>query len=256
MAAMLAPFLEVRSPSIGGHGTRRRTLLVWYEKSSTRYFPSGSVAPGAEAPLVYDPMVGSGTSLLVAAERGLPALGADLMPYAAFLSATLARWDQADPGGVQQIADDALAGYVSLAGRDRLDVPAADWALSPSTLDTLTKVLCAVGRAQAGTERDLVRLAVLSAVEQVSYAVKDGTSLRRRLPDGPARPGRPGQQRRVMDAEDVIAGVRQRIDYMVADLKQSKSSSAPTSVTGSAGADEERLRSIRRRICRDLLPHG
>ncbi|GIE75067.1 hypothetical protein Aph02nite_10170 [Actinoplanes philippinensis] len=179
--------------------------------------------PGAEAPLVYDPMVGSGTSLLVAAERGLPALGADLLPYATFLSATLAGWSRADPQIVQQIADDALADYASLAGRDRLDVPAAEWAFSPSILTTLTKLIRAVDRAPVGVNRDLVRLGVLSAVEQVSYAVKDGTSLRRRLPDGPARPGRPGQQRRAMDATDVVAGVRQRIDSIVADLEHGSS---------------------------------
>ena len=177
----------------------------------------------AEAPVVYDPMVGSGTSLLVAAERGLPAIGADLMPYATFLASTLARWGQADPKVVQQLADDALAGYASVPGRDRLDVPAAAWAFSPSTLATLTKLVGAVDRAPAGVERDLVRLGVLSAVEQVSYAVKDGTSLRRRLPDGPARPGRPGQQRRAMDAADVVAAVRQRIDSIVADLEHGSS---------------------------------
>ncbi|WP_155355099.1 hypothetical protein [Acrocarpospora macrocephala] len=194
--------------------------------------------PGAEAPLVYDPMVGSGTSLLVAAERGLPALGADLMPFATFLSATLVRWGEADPRAVRQIADDALAGYTSLAGRDWLDVPAAKWAFSPSTLTTLTKLVGAVDRAPTGVERDLVRLAVLSAVEQVSYAVKDGTSLRRRLPDGPARPGRPGQQRRAMGAADVVAGVRQRIDSIVLDLEISNSSFLPQSAGGLTPADE------------------
>src|SRR5262249_55436264 len=33
---------------------------------------------GPDGPVLYDPMVGSGTSLLVAAERGMAALGADL----------------------------------------------------------------------------------------------------------------------------------------------------------------------------------
>lgn len=180
---------------------------------------------GVEAPVVYDPMVGSGTSLLVAAERALPALGADIMPYATFVAATLAKWGQADPQTVQQIADDALAGYASFKGRNRLDVPAAQWAFSPSILRTLTKLVRAVDRAPLGVERDLVRLAVLSAVEQVSYAVKDGTSLRRRLPDGPARPGRPGQQRRAMGPADVVAGVRQRVDAIVADLEYGTSTS-------------------------------
>jgi hypothetical protein len=39
-----------------------------------------------------------------------------------------------------------------------------------------------IGEADPGIERDLVRLARLTTVEQVSQAIKDGTSLRRRRP--------------------------------------------------------------------------
>ena len=188
--------------------------------------PMPSSRRGDERPVVYDPMVGSGTSLLVAAERGLPALGADLMPYATFLSSTLVRSSQADPDTVRQIAEDVFSGHASMPGRALLDVPAAKWAFAPAVARTLTKLLDGVDRAPEGVDRDLVRLAVLSAVEQVSYAVKDGTSLRRRLPDGPARPGRPGQQRSAMAAADVVAGVRQRLDVIVDDLEQIRSVSA------------------------------
>jgi hypothetical protein len=169
--------------------------------------------------LVYDPMAGSGTSLLVAAERGLPALGADLMPYAVFLSSAMVRWREADPAGVRQIAEDALSGYVPRSGEVLPDVPAARWAFSPAVAGALAGLLSALDLVSPGAERDLVRLAVLSAVEQVSYAVKDGTSLRRRLPGGRARPGRPGQQRMEMDASDVVARVRQRVEVVVADLE-------------------------------------
>ena len=170
--------------------------------------------------LVYDPMVGSGTSLLVAAERGFSALGADLMPYAAFLSSAMIRWREADPARVQQIAEDALSGYVSFSEGACPGVPAAGWAFSSAVAGALTGLLGTLDHAPPSADRDLVRLAVLSAVEQVSYAVKDGTSLRRRLPGGRARPGRPGQQRNEMDAADVVAGVRQRVGNMVADLER------------------------------------
>lgn len=185
-----------------------------------RLLPHESRVRDQAPPLVYDPMVGSGTSLLVAAERGFSALGADLMPYAAFLASTVARWRQADANGIRQAANDALSRYASLPGESRLDVPAADWAFAPAVATTLTQLINAVDRAPAGVNGDLVRLAVLSAVEQVSYAVKDGTSLRRRLPDGPARPGRPGQQRKAMDVSDVIAGVQARIDAIISDVEQ------------------------------------
>ena len=153
--------------------------------------------------VVYDPMVGSGTSLLVAAERGLPALGGDLLPYAAFVSSTMIRWREADPVRLLRTGEDALSTCGSFPDDPRLDVPAASWAFSPAVAGALTGLLSVLAEAPGGIERDLVRLAVLSAVEQVSYAVKDGTSLRRRLPGGPARPGRPGQQREEMGVADV-----------------------------------------------------
>ena len=190
-------------------------------------------------PVLYDPMVGSGTSLLVAAERGIPALGADLMPYAAFITSAMIRWGQADPVAVRQVADSALSGYAAMPAREQLDVPAAGWAFAPPVARALTQLLSALDRAPAGVNRDLVRLAILSAVEQVSYAVKDGISVRRRLPDGPARPGRPGQQRVAMDAADVVAGVRQWVGVVVEDLEQASSVSerAPTGASAPSGKD-------------------
>ena len=177
---------------------------------------------GRVGPVLYDPMVGSGTSLLVAAERGMPALGADLMPYATFITSAMIRWRQADPAVVQQIADNVLSGYAAMPGREHLDVPAAGWAFAPAVARALSQLLNALDRAPAGVNRDLVRLAILSAVEQVSYTVKDGTSVRRRLPGASARPGRPGQQRKEMDASDVVAGVRQRVATVVEDLEQGR----------------------------------
>jgi hypothetical protein len=198
--------------------------------------PSGEQDPGDL--LVYDPMAGSGTSLMVAGERGLPALGADLMPYAAFLSSTMIRWREADPAGVRQVAEEALRGYTAMAGRDCPNVPAAGWAFSPAVAGTLTRLLDVLDLAPAGVDRDLVRLAALSAVEQVTYAVKDGTSLRRRLPGGPARPGRPGQQRKEMGEADVVASVRQRVGVIAEDLEQIRSASRQVSGSGTAPGDD------------------
>jgi hypothetical protein len=189
--------------------------------------------------VVYDPMVGSGTSLLVAAERGLPALGADLLPYAAFVSSTMICWRGADPSLVMRVGEEALSRCGPFPDDARPDVPAASWAFSPAVAGALTGLLSALAEAPGGIERDLVRLAVLSAVEQVSYAVKDGTSLRRRLPGGPARPGRPGQQREEMGVADVVANVRRRIGTIAADLEDALSASkgAPDSGAGLRGTE-------------------
>lgn len=197
---------------------------------------SGCGDPGAG--VVYDPMAGSGTTLLVAAERGLPALGADLLPYAAFVSSTLIRWREADPARVLRAGEDALSRHASFSDDAGLDVPAARWAFSPAVAGALAGLLSALAGAPCGVKRDLVRLAVLSAVEQVSYAVKDGTSLRRRLPGGPARPGRPGQQREEMGVADVVASVRHRIGVMAADLEDALSEPGEGSGAGLRGAED------------------
>ena len=121
--------------------------------------------PGRRGPgdgVVYDPMAGSGTSLLVAAERGLPALGADLLPYAAFVSSTMIRWREADPARLLRTGEDALSRYGAFPDDARLDVPAASWAFSPAVAGALTGLLSALAEAPGGVERDLVRLAVLS----------------------------------------------------------------------------------------------
>lgn len=195
--------------------------------------------------VVYDPMVGSGTSLLVAAERGLPALGADLLPYAAFVSSAMIRWREADPARVLRAGEDALARSGSFPDDARLDVPAACWAFAPAVAGSLTGLLSALAEAPGSVERDLVRLAVLSAVEQVSYAVKDGTSLRRRLPGGPARPGRPGQQREEMGVPDVVAGVRRRIEIMAADLEDALLASREVPGSEAAFRDAEAGSAVR-----------
>ena len=200
--------------------------------------------PGHKGPVLYDPMVGSGTSLLVAAERGMPALGADLMPYATFITSAMIRWRQADPATVRQVADSALSGYAAMPGRGQLDVPAAEWAFAPTVARALTQLLNVLDRAPAGVNRDLVRLAILSAVEQVSYTVKDGISVRRRLPDGPARPGRPGQQREAMNAADVVAGVRQWVGVVVEDLEQARSVSERAPTEASAPSEKDTALSV------------
>jgi hypothetical protein len=198
--------------------------------------PEAAWQRGPEDLLVYDPMVGSGTSLLVAAERGLSAVGVDLMPYAAFVSSTMVRWREADPARVRQVAEDALSGYPGMPGRALPDVPAARWAFSPIVAGALVRFLQGLDLAPTGIDRDLVRLAALSAVEQVSYAVKDGTSLRRR-PPGQVRPGRPGQQRKEMGEADVVAGIGQRVEVIVADLEQVRSASGRVPDSGTELCD-------------------
>jgi hypothetical protein len=165
---------------------------------------------------VLDPFAGSGTSLLVAAERGLDGIGVELLPYAGWAANTIVQAHAADVtmfcGLVAAAADAARSG--SRASRLDLPVPAASWALSDEVSGTLLALRSELPPRGSGVEADLAHLALLSIIEGVSVAVKDGTSLRhreRRREGRSTRPGRKGQQTQADDVIDAFAGAAQTI---------------------------------------------
>ena len=141
---------------------------------------------------LVDPFAGAGTSLLVAAEQGLCAVGVDILPFSAFAARTLlrastARWDVIDAS-----LRDVLAHPKSPRGRFP-DFPVRDWAFGPAALTELCDLSTSISALDSGIERDVMRLALLSSVELMSQATKDGTSLRKR-PHSCGRPGRYGKR--------------------------------------------------------------
>jgi hypothetical protein len=143
--------------------------------------------------VVLDPFVGSGTTLLVAAERGLASVGVDVLPYAVFAASTLLGAPTADWQKVERLAERVLAAPSRAVGKFP-DFPAGRWAFSGAALAELTTLHDALRSARVGLERDILRLALLTIVEEMSQATKDGTSLRRR-PHGDGRRGRFGARR-------------------------------------------------------------
>ncbi len=142
---------------------------------------------------VLDPFVGSGTTLMVAAEEGLVGVGVDILPYAVFATSTLLRAPVANWAKVHRLADAVLSSASYEVG-EFPDFPASSWAFSKAALAELTTLHDAIRALRAGVERDILRLALLTVVEDVSQATKDGTSLRRR-PHGEGRRGRYGARR-------------------------------------------------------------
>jgi hypothetical protein len=167
---------------------------------------------GVKSGKLLDPFVGAGTSLLVAAERQLSAVGVDLLPFAAFAADTLLRAPLADWAKIRRYAARVQAAPRLETGTFP-DFPVRDWAFTPAALAELTRLHRAIVGLPAGTERDLVRLALLCIVEQSSQATKDGTSLRRR-PHGDGRRGR-YKTRRTRD--QVRDAFNQRLDALEAD---------------------------------------
>src|SRR5206468_8671136 len=58
---------------------------------------------------LLDAFAGSGTSLLVAAERGIESIGVELLPYAHFIASTVVRAHEADAEAVIELATRAEA---------------------------------------------------------------------------------------------------------------------------------------------------
>lgn len=180
---------------------------------------------------LVDPFVGVGTSLLVAAERGLEGVGLDLLPYAAFTAHTLLHAPHADWGTV-----DAYLGSIERAPRLEVgsfpDFPVRTWAFGPAALAELTRIRRAIWSLPDGLERDVVHLALLSIVEQSSQATKDGTSLRQR----PAASGRNGRFRAITTRKTVTATFNAR----VALLREGATSATPPIVGSRAVVGDAR----------------
>lgn len=160
---------------------------------------------------LLDPFAGAGTSLLVAAERGLTAVGVDMLPFAAFAARALLYAPTADLARLDELAEQVLDRPQSRSGRFP-NFPVRSWAFGPAALAQLSDLGRGISSLHPGPERDLVRLAMLCSVEAMSQATKDGTSLRRR-PHGLGRPGRYGSRR-------TRADVRAEFEAKLALLRQ------------------------------------
>lgn len=162
-----------------------------------------------DGPLL-DPFAGSGTSIMVAIERDMPAIGAEMLAYPQWAANTMLAARDADPERLRDIVKGA-----SQAGTKRSNVgctdlhaaPAAVWALSDDVARELLAIRAELPRRGSSIEADLAHLALLATVEGVSASVKDGTSLRHRsrVREGrTTRPGRKGLQAGPGDVRDAF----------------------------------------------------
>ena len=164
--------------------------------------------PGLEGVLL-DIFAGSATSLLVAAERGLDSIGIELLPYAQWAADTVVRAYKADPvifrNAVNAAAD--VTRSCATSSQERWGVPAASWAITDEVGNAILALRQALPSRENGVEADLAHLALMSVVERVSMAVKDGTSLRhrdRQRKGRTTRPGRKGQRSEVAEVIDAF----------------------------------------------------
>lgn len=193
------PYKEAFSP-----GLVRAVLDVWSD---------------VDGPLL-DQFAGVGTTLLVAAERGLPSVGVELLPYPRWVANRVLASHGVDPSRLQEMGVAAAAGVSRRLKRrlSPLPVPAGSWALPGEVLAALTALRDALPARGSSAEGDLAHLALLSVVETVSCAVKDGTSLRHRSREREGRTTRPGRRDQRLSAAEVAAAFSDRVDLLVEDL--------------------------------------
>ncbi|MCT7980059.1 site-specific DNA-methyltransferase [Laspinema olomoucense] len=129
---------------------------------------------------ILDPFSGSGTTLLAAQKRGIPSVGLEINPFAAFLGRIKTQWYRIEP--------EILEKELSLVLQDNEHPPANLPALSTlhnnkyfpnGHADELLKLRNAILRRPCSQEtKDFLLLALLASIEDVSYLHKDGRLLR------------------------------------------------------------------------------
>ena len=173
-----------------------------------------------EGPLL-DPFAGTGTSILVAAERDLTAYGVELLAYPQWAAQTIVAARSADDSQVRRLADDAVKKVRrrrSAPTQTELAAPAAEWALSDEVVDTLLRLRSALPQRGSSTEADLAHLALVSIVEAVSASVKDGTSLRHRHREREGRTTRPGRKGHRPSRTDVLQAFKSAASNIADDI--------------------------------------
>jgi hypothetical protein len=112
---------------------------------------------------VLDPFAGSGTSILVALELGMSAVGVELLPYSQWAANTTVQARSADPGVLAQLVVGGLSGRKrpTSAARQRIAAaPGAAWALTGEVSDALLTIQRNLPDRGSSVEADLAHLAL------------------------------------------------------------------------------------------------
>ena len=154
---------------------------------------------------VFDPFAGLGTALFTAMLRGIPSVGIDRLPVAAFAAATLPKFLSLEPGSLldafnqlKATVDDCPPAPVAA------DVPIMGVAFDPETLHRLRQWKSAIDELD-DPWRDLLKLLFFGILEETSYTVKDGQFLRLLRNKTPQNPDAAFRQKIAEAEQDLIA---------------------------------------------------
>ncbi len=156
---------------------------------------------------VFDPFCGMGTTLLAASQRGIPAIGVDRLPLAAFIARTLPLFFEIPPGQLKTI----FAQLLSLVPQTppasvAMDVAIMRVAFPEEILDRLRRWKAAIDTLDS-PQREVFQLLFFSILEPCSHTSKDGQFLRMRRARKTARPEEV-LARQVLEAEKDLLHIR------------------------------------------------
>lgn len=154
----------------------------------------------SEKDYLFDPFCGMGTTLFVASQRGIAAVGVDKLPIGVFIARTLPLFYLIKAGQLRETFD-SLKAQVCRAepANVALDVAIMKVAFASDTLVRLRQWKTVISCLESPL-KDIFQLLLLSILEQCSYTSKDGQFLRLlkdRQPTDPAV----ALERKVYDAE-------------------------------------------------------
>lgn len=161
--------------------------------------------------VLLDPFCGIGTALLGAMLRGIPSVGVDRLPVAAFVAQTLPKFFML-PSGVLQESFEKLRRIVPRLNPASFaeDVPVMKIAFERETLLQILRWKTALSFLDPPV-RECFQLLLMSILEPCSYMSNDGQFLRWKRQKQPISP-EVALKQKVQDAERDIAMIRQLWD--------------------------------------------
>jgi site-specific DNA-methyltransferase (cytosine-N4-specific) len=137
---------------------------------------------------VFDPFVGMGTTLYASMLRGIPSIGIDKLPIAAFIAQTLPRFLSIKSGELKSTFEKLKHTVLTVKPADvALDVPIMKIAFTNENLLTLRKWKAAIDSLES-PYKEIFLLLLFSILEQCSFTSKDGQFLRIKRNKRPVRP--------------------------------------------------------------------
>jgi len=172
LSSLISPRRDVKRPIYNWHAFKHS-----YSKEFVDYFIDELNLKKGD--YVFDPFVGGGTTLLACKERGINAIGIDILPFSVFLSN--AKTSTYDIDKIQKTLKHFIRNYLSTSKTIEFkypDINIVKIAFNPSLWNELNKINFHINKIRDKNCYRFFKLALLSILEKVGNASKAGGFLR------------------------------------------------------------------------------